>query len=202
MKKIAIFISGAGSNAERMILRFSKNEKLKVSCLISSKKNERIASLCNEEGVSYKESLFQIEDHQEIIQHLVDKKIDWLVLAGFLKKIPEEIIRAFPNKIINLHPSLLPKFGGKGMYGMHVHNAVIEAKERVSGITIHYVNEEYDEGKIIKQFNTTIEETDDPKSLFEKIRELETVHFPQVVENEILKSEVSNYFYSRGRPHQ
>ena len=201
MKKIAIFISGAGSNAERMILRFSKNEKLKVSCLISSKKNERIASLCNEEGVSYKESLFQIEDHQEIIQHLVDKKIDWLVLAGFLKKIPEEIIRAFPNKIINLHPSLLPKFGGKGMYGMHVHNAVIEAKERVSGITIHYVNEEYDEGKIIKQFNTTIEETDDPKSLFEKIRELETVHFPQVVENEILKSEVSNYFYSRGRPH-
>ncbi|MDA7762030.1 formyltransferase family protein [Crocinitomicaceae bacterium] len=188
MKKIAIFISGAGSNAERMILRFSKNEKLKVSCLISSKKNERIASLCNEEGVSYKESLFQIEDHQEIIQHLVDKKIDWLVLAGFLKKIPEEIIRAFPNKIINLHPSLLPKFGGKGMYGMHVHNAVIEAKERVSGITIHYVNDEYDEGKIIKQFNTTIEQTDDPKSLFEKIRELEKIHFPKVVENEILNT--------------
>jgi len=109
-------------------------------------------------------------------------------LAGFLKKIPEEIIRTFPNKIINLHPSLLPKFGGKGMYGMHVHNAVIEAKERVSGITIHYVNEEYDEGKIIKQFNTTIEETDDPQTLFEKIRELETIHFPQVVENEILNT--------------
>ena len=188
MKKIAIFISGAGSNAERMILRFSKNEKLKVICLISSQKNERIESLCNQHKVSYKESLFKIEDHQEIIQYLVDKKIDWVVLAGFLKKIPEEIIRTFPNKIINLHPSLLPKFGGKGMYGMHVHNAVIEAKERVSGITIHYVNEEYDEGKIIKQFNTTIEETDDPQRLFEKIRELETIHFPQVVENEILNT--------------
>lgn len=186
MKKIAIFISGAGSNAERMILRFSKNENLLVSCLISSKKNERIENLCKQYDVSYKESPFRAENHQEIMSELMKKEIEWIVLAGFLKKIPEEIIKVYPNRIINLHPSLLPKFGGKGMYGMHVHHAVIEAKEKISGITIHYVNEEYDEGKIIKQFNTPIEDSDDPNSLFEKIRELETLYFPQVVENEIL----------------
>ncbi|MDG2152485.1 MAG: formyltransferase family protein [Crocinitomicaceae bacterium] len=188
MKKIAIFISGAGSNAERMILRFSKMEELEVSCLISSKKNKRIESLCKQHDVSYKESPFRTENHQEIMSYLLKKDVGWLVLAGFLKKIPEEIIKAFPNKIINLHPSLLPKYGGKGMYGMHVHNAVIDAREKISGITIHYVNEEYDKGKIIKQFNTSIEDSDDSNSLFEKIRELETLYFPQVVENEILNT--------------
>ena len=187
MKKIAIFISGAGSNAERMILRFSKNEKLKVSCLISSKKNERIASLCNEEGVSYKESPFQIEDHQEIIKHLVDKKIDWLVLAGFLKKIPEEIIRAFPNKIINLHPSLLPKFGGKGMYGMHVHNAVVSNNESETGITIHYVNDNYDEGTIIFQERFNVLSSYSAEDVAEKIHELEYEYFPKVIEKVILE---------------
>lgn len=187
MKKIAIFISGAGSNAERMILRFSKNENIEVSCLISSKQNEHIENFCKQHEVSYTESSFREGNYQEIMSELMKKEVEWIVLAGFLKKIPEEIIKVFPDRIINLHPSLLPKFGGKGMYGMHVHHAVIEAKEKFSGITIHYVNEEYDKGKIIKQFTTSIDASDDSNSLFEKIRELETLYFPQVVESEILK---------------
>jgi len=190
MKKIAIFISGAGSNAERMVLDFAGHEEIKVSCLISTKENLRILSLCEKHSVSYLEYVWQDQNKEQMTHLLLERGIEWIVLAGFLKKIPEVMIKAFPNRIINLHPSLLPQYGGKGMYGMHVHNAVIQGKEKESGITIHYVNEEYDKGRIIQQFKTSIEETDDADLLFEKIRKLETLHFTKTVENEILNPSI------------
>ena len=186
MKKIAIFISGEGSNAQRMISYFAGHQKIKVACLISSKENVQISTTCKKHQVRYYEYGWNDQDKEHILDVLKANGIDWIVLAGFLKKIPESMIRVYSNKIINLHPSLLPKYGGKGMYGMHVHRAVIEGREKESGITIHYVNEEYDKGKIIQQYKTPIQESDDADSLFEKIRLLEINHFTQTVENEIL----------------
>ena len=190
MKKIAIFISGAGSNAQRMISYFAGHQKIKVACLISSKENVQISTTCKKHQVRYYEYGWNEQDKEHILDALKANGIDWIVLAGFLKKIPESMIRIYSNKIINLHPSLLPKYGGKGMYGMHVHRAVIEGKEKESGITIHYVNEEYDKGKIIQQFKTPIQLSDDANSLSEKIRQLETNHFTQTVENEILNPSI------------
>lgn len=190
MKKIAIFISGEGSNAQRMISYFAGHQKIKVACLISSKENVQISTTCKKYQVRYHEYGWNEQDKEHILGVLEANGIDWIVLAGFLKKIPESMIRAYSNKIINLHPSLLPKYGGKGMYGMHVHRAVIEGKEKESGITIHYVNEEYDKGKIIQQYKTPIQESDDADSLFEKIRQLEINHFTQTVENEILNPSI------------
>ena len=190
MKKIAIFISGEGSNAQRMISYFAGHQKIKVACLISSKENVQISTTCKKHQVRYHEYGWNEQDKKHILDVLKANGIDWIVLAGFLKKIPESMIRIYSNKIINLHPSLLPKYGGKGMYGMHVHRAVIEGKEKESGITIHYVNEEYDKGKIIQQFKTPIQLSDDANSLSEKIRQLETNHFTQTVENEILNPSI------------
>ena len=190
MKKIAIFISGEGSNAQRMISYFAGHQKIKVACLISSKENVQISTTCKKHQVRYHEYGWNEQDKKHILDVLKANGIDWIVLAGFLKKIPESMIRIYSNKIINLHPSLLPKYGGKGMYGMHVHRAVIEGKEKESGITIHYVNEEYDKGKIIQQFKTPIQVSDDADSLFEKIRQLEINHFTQTVENEILNPSI------------
>ena len=190
MKKIAIFISGEGSNAQRMISYFAGHQKIKVACLISSKENIQISTTCKKHQVRYYEYGWNDQDKEHILDVLKANGIDWIVLAGFLKKIPESMIRVYSNKIINLHPSLLPKYGGKGMYGMHVHRAVIEGKEKESGITIHYVNEEYDKGKIIQQFKTPIQLSDDADSLSEKIRQLETNHFTQTVENEILNPSI------------
>ena len=109
------------------------------------------------------------------------------MLAGFLKKIPDTLIQLFPNKIVNIHPALLPKFGGKGMYGMHVHQAVIDASEKESGITIHYVNEQYDAGQIIFQAKTTIQPNDTPQNLAERIHELEYKHYPEILEQLLYK---------------
>ena len=190
MKKIAIFISGEGSNAQRLISYFSEHKKIKVACLISSKENVQISTTCKKHQVRYHKYGWNEQDKKHILDVLKANGIDWIVLAGFLKKIPESMIRVYSNKIINLHPSLLPKYGGKGMYGMHVHRAVIEGKEKESGITIHYVNEEYDKGKIIQQFKTPIQLSDDANSLSEKIRQLETNHFTQTVENEILNPSI------------
>lgn len=192
MKKIAIFISGAGSNAQRMMSYFAGHQKIKVACLISSKENVQIAASCTKHQVRYYEFGWNEQDMEHILHVLEANDIDWIVLAGFLKKIPETMIKVYSNKIINLHPSLLPKYGGKGMYGMHVHRAVIEGKEKESGITIHYVNEEYDKGKIIQQHKTPIQILDDADSLFEKIRQLEINHFSKTVESEILNPSVKH----------
>ena len=188
MKKIAIFISGTGSNAKRIMDRFSGHDQIHVSCLVSTKPNTEVAKTCKDLNVNYIESSFSESEHEGILEQMEQYAIEWVVLAGFLKKIPHVILRQFPKRMINLHPSLLPKFGGKGMYGMHVHQAVIEANEKESGITIHYVNENYDEGKIIAQIKIPVHASDDPITLFERIRQLEADHFPRVVEQEVIKN--------------
>ena len=185
---MAVFISGTGSNAQRIINRFSGHDQIHVLCLVSTRPNVEIAKTCKELNVNYIESSFSESEHEGILEQLEQLAIEWVVLAGFLKKIPQAMLKQFPKRIINLHPSLLPKFGGKGMYGMHVHRAVIEANEKESGITIHYVNENYDEGKIITQIKTPVYTSDDATSLFERIRQLEADHFPRVVEQEVIKN--------------
>jgi phosphoribosylglycinamide formyltransferase-1 len=127
----------------------------------------------------------QVENGLTLLQELDYRSVKWIVLAGFLRKIPLNLLRGYPNRIINVHPALLPKYGGQGMYGMNVHRAVVEAKELKSGISIHLVNEEFDKGELLAQFETEILETDTPEKVAEKVQMLEHLHFPEVVEKVI-----------------
>ena len=182
-KKVAIFASGSGSNAENIYDYFKRNDKVEISLILTNNPNAKVIERAERLGIECK--IFDrnsFYDTHEIIDLLSAKKIDWLVLAGFLWIIPANLIKAFPNKIINIHPALLPKYGGKGMYGDKVHQSVIENKETESGITIHLVNEKYDEGKIIFQAKCNILRTDKPEDLAKKIHTLEYEHFPKVIE--------------------
>ena len=183
MKNIAIFASGEGTNAQQLIDYFKDNKTIKVALVVS---NKSIANVLNRAKVSGIPSLIinkkDFYDNNNIIEKLLDYNIDIIILAGFLWMIPESLIKAFPDKIINIHPALLPKFGGKGMYGMNVHKAVIESKESESGISIHYVNEKYDEGKIIAHYKCTVSENETPESLAKKIHLLEHENYPKVIE--------------------
>lgn len=183
MKRIAIFASGNGSNAENIIRHFKGCKQILVSLIVSSNadafvlkraKNYAVPSL-----VLNKNMFTQTEN---LLIKLGNHHIDFIVLAGFLWLIPTYLIRAYPNSIINIHPALLPKYGGKGMFGINVHRAVIDAEEKESGITIHYVNEEYDNGQIIFRKSCTIDSAETPESLAEKIHCLEHKHFPNVIE--------------------
>ena len=179
---VAIFISGQGSNARTIINHFRANNGIKISLLVSNAPQKGAIQISKEEEIeliSIKKETFL---SNELILQLAEKKIDYIVLAGFLLKIPRNLVEAFPNKIINLHPALLPKFGGKGMYGKHVHQAVFENKEKESGITIHYVNEAYDEGNIIAQFKCQLDVTNTPETIEQKIRALEHKHFSKTIE--------------------
>jgi phosphoribosylglycinamide formyltransferase-1 len=183
MKKIAIFASGNGSNAEQITRYFSQKESAAVCLILTNNPNagvlERAKGL-NVPAVVFNRAEFS---HTDTIKDLLlDHKVDLVVLAGFLWLVPFSILQAFHNRIVNIHPALLPKYGGKGMYGMHVHEAVIDSGDPKSGITIHYVNEKYDEGQIIFQAEVDIEPTDTPESLASKIHELEYAHFPVVIE--------------------
>lgn len=182
MRKIIIFASGSGSNAERIATYFKENDEVEVSLILSN--NPKAGVLERAKRLQIPSIVFdrQAFYHSEVVLDIVkSQKPDLIILAGFLWKFPENIIEKFPNKIVNIHPSLLPKYGGKGMYGSFVHQAVIENKETESGITIHYVNENYDEGAIIFQAKTTISENDSADSLAEKIHQLEYKHFPEVI---------------------
>lgn len=184
--KIAIFISGAGSNAKNLVQYFSKIKEIDISLILSEKSNPELEQLCNLHGVSFIQATKnQVSDPNFLLELCSDFEINLIVLAGFLKKIPEQLIQKYPEQIINIHPSLLPKFGGKGMYGDHVHRAVIDSKEKESGITIHLVNEEYDKGKILAQFSVPIETYETVASLREKIKKLEHIHLPEVLQNVI-----------------
>jgi phosphoribosylglycinamide formyltransferase-1 len=185
MNRIAIFISGEGSNATRMLEDFKKSEDLTVAFVYASKDNLRLKNLCAEQGIAFEYFPWNEASKSDLLKLCLQKNIHWIVLAGFLKLVPNSFLRHFPSRIINIHPSLLPKYGGKGMYGIHVHNAVVAAKEKESGITIHYVDGAYDEGQIIKQFSTDISRDDTPAMLFEKIRALEAFHFTPTVAAEI-----------------
>ncbi len=185
MKRVAIFASGSGSNAENIINYFNKTQTATVSKVYCNNKNAAIFDRCKRLQVDC--ILFNREDFfkTETILSQLKESTDLIILAGFLWKIPTNLIIAFPNKIINIHPALLPKYGGKGMYGMHVHTAVKENKETETGITIHYVNENYDEGAIIFQAKTALNDADTPETIAQKIHLLEQEHFPQVIESVI-----------------
>jgi phosphoribosylglycinamide formyltransferase-1 len=188
--KIAIFISGAGSNAKNLIHYFSQNTEVKISFVISEKINPELEQFCNLHEISFiQPAKYQVSAPDYLIKTCLDYDINFIVLAGFLKKIPEELIQKFPEKIVNIHPSLLPKFGGKGMYGDYVHRAVLEANEKESGITIHLVNEEYDKGKILAQFSVPILPDETVETLREKIKKLEHTHLPRVIQTLLLSHE-------------
>lgn len=182
-KKIILFASGSGSNAENIITYFAKNKEVTFPCILSNKEDAYVKVRAKKLGVPFKYFTKEEWKGGEILQFLKNEKADLIVLAGFLLKVPEDMIKAFPNKIINIHPSLLPKHGGKGMYGMHVHEAVVEAKERESGISIHYVNENLDEGAIIFQAKCEVKPTDTPDDVAHNVHELEYQYFPQIIES-------------------
>jgi phosphoribosylglycinamide formyltransferase 1 len=179
---IAILASGSGSNAENIIQYFSKNDKFVFPIIISNKSNAFVHERAKKFQIP--SVTFSKEDFVKangILNCLKEYEIDCIVLAGFLLKIPQLLIDAFPNKIINIHPALLPKYGGKGMYGNYVHEAVAAAGESESGITIHYVNSNYDEGNIIFQAKCSILPTDTPDMIAQKVHALEYEHFPRVI---------------------
>ncbi|MBL6663317.1 MAG: phosphoribosylglycinamide formyltransferase [Flavobacteriales bacterium] len=187
--KIAILVSGTGTNAVNIIEYFEKNSVADVVLVISNKTDALAIEKVQNKGV--KTVVFNNESFKKngtVLDYLRSQSIDFIVLAGFLMKVPNDIIHAYPNKIVNLHPSLLPKYGGKGMYGKHVHRAVIEAQESESGISIHFVNEEYDEGAIIFQAKVSVEKGDSVEVLAQKIQQLEHRFFPKVIEQVISKS--------------
>jgi phosphoribosylglycinamide formyltransferase-1 len=189
MPKIAIFASGAGSNAAQILKHFKGNAKgVSVDCILSNKEQAGVAEVAQDFSVPFFYfSNEAFEQSTAIIHFLEERGVKWIVLAGFLRKISPAIIKAFPGGIINLHPSLLPRYGGKGMYGKYVHQAVLANKERESGITIHKVNEQFDEGEIIFQKSCKIDEQETLESLSLKIQGLEHEYFPGVIENLVLK---------------
>lgn len=182
MKRIVIFASGSGSNAENLIKFFQNNDNAEVIQVLTNNPHAKVldrAKNLNISALSFNRMAFSKTNH--VLNILESHNPDLIILAGFLWKIPEPIIKAFPNKIINIHPALLPKFGGKGMYGMHVHEAVVSSKETETGITIHYVNENYDEGATIFQAKCEVLSSDSAENVAEKIHLLEMEHFPKVV---------------------
>lgn len=185
IKKIAIFASGSGSNAENIINYFNNScKQVDISIILTNNKNAFVIERAKKNNIQhYIFDRNQFYETNNIVDLLKSYSIDLIVLAGFLWLIPVNLIRAFPNKIINIHPALLPKYGGKGMYGEHVHKAVIDNKDKESGITIHYVNEEYDKGNIIHQSKCPVEPDDDANSLAQKIHKLEYENFPKVIED-------------------
>jgi phosphoribosylglycinamide formyltransferase-1 len=184
MQKIVIFGSGKGSNARRIIEYFNQHNDIEVVALVSDKPRRGFLDISYDFRVNLEIIKSEELNNPKWLAHFkMTYNPDLIVLAGFLKKIPASFIEKFPKIIINLHPALLPKFGGKGMYGMHVHEAVLAAKEKFSGITIHQVNEHYDEGNILFQERVKLVENESPESLALKIHELEHKYLPNFIEN-------------------
>ena len=184
MKNVAIFASGSGTNAENIARYFSKSETVKVAVVLSNNKNVGVHARVNNLGIPY--FVFSRDEFVEgtpILAKLAEYQIDLIVLAGFMNKISDALLTAYPGKIINIHPALLPKHGGKGMYGMHVHEAVVAAGEKESGITIHYINENYDEGDIIFQAKCEVLPADTPEEVATKVHALEYAHYPHVIDD-------------------
>jgi phosphoribosylglycinamide formyltransferase-1 len=194
MINVALFASGSGTNAENLINYFSTSKEVKIKLVVTNNAEAGVVKRAE----AHKKNIQIISKQaltnytEQIIDFLQTEKVDLIVLAGFLLKIPEKLIQAFPNRIINIHPALLPKYGGVGMYGHYVHKAVINAKEKESGITAHYVNEEYDKGAIILQAMCKVDENETPETLAEKIHELEYFYFPKAVEKVIEELRVKN----------
>ena len=182
MKNIAVFASGNGTNAERLIGHFSSSPMGRVRLVATE--NPHAGVLARAQRLQVPQLVFTMNElrNGQVMSKLADMQIDFIVLAGFLKLMPEALVEAFAGRIVNIHPALLPKFGGKGMYGDRVHRAVIAAHEAQSGITIHFVNSHYDEGSTIAQFTCPVLPTDTPESLAQRVHQLEYAHYPEVVE--------------------
>ena len=181
--RIAIFASGSGSNAENIVHYFSGSSEFQFPLIISNQTNAYIHKRAETLKIpSFTFTKEQFFDAKPVLELLTEYNIDAIVLAGFLLKIPTLLIQHFPDKIINIHPALLPKFGGKGMYGARVHQAVKEAGEPETGITIHYVNENYDDGNIIFQARCPISATDTAEMIAAKVHLLEHEYYPQIIE--------------------
>ena len=187
-KRIVIFASGNGTNTQNIIKYFQNSKHAQVVCVLSNNKNAKVLDRSldlNIEALSFTKA--EMLAPQGLLSLLKKRKPDLLVLAGFLLKFPEIIIDAYPKMVINIHPALLPKYGGKGMYGHHVHKAVVENKETQSGITIHYVNNQYDQGEVIFQKKTTIAPQDTPQDVAQKVQLLEHQWLPKVIEDILTK---------------
>ncbi len=190
MKRIIIFASGSGTNAENLIKFFNTRKDVSVVQVLTNNPYAKVIDRCNNLKVSclsFNRTAFYAENH--VLDLLKAINPDIIVLAGFLWKFPTPILDAFENKVINIHPALLPKYGGKGMYGMHVHESVVANKERETGITIHYVNEHYDEGAVIFQSKCEVKSNDSAETVAAKIHELEMRHFPKIVESFLFPNE-------------
>ena len=191
MTRIAIFASGAGSNAQKIIDHFRDSDQVRVSLVVCNKPGAGVLRIADNEGIPSlvieKEKFFRDNAYTDELQ---EAGIDFIILAGFLWKIPVDLIRAYPGKIINIHPALLPAYGGKGMYGNHVHQAVIDHQEKESGITIHYVDEQYDHGDIIFHAKCPVLESDTANTLASRIHQLEHQHYPAVIE-QLLQSKIT-----------
>ena len=187
MKNIAIFASGSGTNAENIIKYFSTRNTAKVRLVMSNKRNALVLTRAESLGITA--IFFDRSDFYDsgfVLSRLISDEIDFIVLAGFLWLVPENILEKYRGRIVNIHPALLPGYGGKGMYGDVVHRAVISNREIESGITIHYVDKHYDKGDIIFQKRCTVDPSDTPESLAQKIHALEYGCFPEVIEKVIM----------------
>jgi len=183
MKNIVLFASGSGSNVENIIHHFHDKPNVTIAGVLTNKRDAKVLDRCNNlkvNGLYFNKTAFYNTDC--VLNILKSLQPDLIVLAGFLWKIPANLIENYPNKIVNIHPALLPKYGGKGMYGNHVHQAVKDNQETETGITIHYVNENYDEGAIIHQSKTRVSLDDSVEDIAKKVHALEYEHFPKVIE--------------------
>ena len=186
MKRVAVFASGTGSNAKKIIEYFRENENIEIALIVSNRAKAGVLTIAEAEGIpSIIIDRAYFYESEQMVFDLKQQCIDFIVLAGFLWLVPKYLIEAYPKKIINIHPALLPKFGGKGMYGMHVHQAVINAAEHQSGITIHFVNEAFDEGGIIFQASCPISSKDTADDVQAKVQKLEHEHFAPIIEEVI-----------------
>ena len=184
MKKLAIFASGGGSNAQKIYEFFQNHIDVEIKLVVVNKKEAGII----EKALSWNIPILSINrdsfyESPELVDKLIDEEIDLIILAGFLWLIPESLLKAFPNKILNIHPALLPKYGGKGMYGINVHKAIFEAKEKQSGITIHTIDGDYDRGNFIYQEAINIEHCNSPQEIAKNVLKLEHKNFAKVIEN-------------------
>ncbi|RXR20810.1 phosphoribosylglycinamide formyltransferase [Flavobacterium amnicola] len=182
MKKIVIFASGSGSNAEKIILHFKNSTLGNVVAVFTNNLHAKVLERAKKLDIATQIFTREALNNGEVLEKIEVIQPDLIVLAGFLWKFPENIVKEFPNQIVNIHPALLPKYGGKGMYGMHVHQAVLDNKETQTGITIHFVNEHYDEGGIIFQQTVTIDDCKSAECIAEKVHALEHEYFPLEIE--------------------
>ena len=186
MTNIAIFASGSGSNAENIVNYFASHQEINVAMIISNRFDAYVHERAKQLGVpSFTFKKTDFDNGTDVLNKMAEYEIDFIVLAGFLLKVPHSIVEAFPNSIINIHPALLPKYGGKGMYGDNVHNAVKNVGEKETGITIHYINENYDEGDIIFQAKCEVSGLDSPEDIANKVHLLEQRHFPKIIEETV-----------------